>query len=764
MARSELAPARVAVAARAGQLDDLLDPDAATTLIASAGLAIESVTPTYLRLKPGHSALVGFTLRGEGPTGEVAVEAYARTFEGDEARTIAAKWPAERSVPTPLGAGVTLLPGGRTILFQFPNDGALRHLPAVATADRLRRLLTGVPELAGLRVQAHRSVVRPVRWKPERRFVGAADLRVADDETGRRERRELHLRWFPDARAEFVGAATRHLATHGLPVADQVGVVDGGRLHLERSLPGVDGAAALLAGDLEVGAVLDLLERLRRCPPMAGPIRRPLEPDRSARAALGLLATAAPDLEPLAGRVAATLQSTSDALVGIVHGDLHLHQLVVDGGDIALVDLERAGIGHPLLDVASLLAHVIDLAHHDPTGRAELDRFLHEVVEHTLRETRSGAGTLSLLLRGALVERALLALRRLDPGWRCTVEALLRRAIGEDDGAVWEVLHPRPSGIWTGWRRLPGGGEQPGTYEPVTGAFVDRAAHDDGALPGLLLWAGRGTVVSHRPGRRAVLRLDEADGDAFVKVVRPKRAEGVLASHMVAGELRCRHPRSVPVVPAVVESAAESGVVILRQMPGRPLHDTLMSRDGSQREAAIATVARSLVALRELDVTDAGLGPAADGGDADAWLGLIAMHRPALADDYSDVRSTLPMIGALLERPALVHGDLHDRNVFLVDGEIGLVDLDSLGVGDPGIDAGNLAAHLVLRAMQRGDAPQTGHAEAATFLAALDAGRREWAWTANVLFRLACIYRFRRRWSHLTGALLDAVRTCSESR
>jgi aminoglycoside phosphotransferase (APT) family kinase protein len=750
------------MAARAGQLDDLLDPDGATSLIANAGLAIVSATPTYLRLKPTHSALVGFTLRGEGPTGGVTVDAYARTFEGDEARTIAAKWPAERSVPTALGPGVTLLPGGRTILFQFPNDGALRHLPAVATADRLRRLLAGVQELAGLRVQAHRSVVRPVRWKPERRFVGAADLRVADDDTGRRERRELHLRWFPDARAEFVCAATRHLARHGLPVATQLGVVDDGRLHLERSLPGGDGAVALLAGNLDVGAVLDLLHRLRSCPPMVGQARRSLEPDRSARAALRLLATAAPDLEPLTDRVAESLRRTSDPLVGMVHGDLHLHQLVVDGTDLAVVDLERAGIGHPLLDVATLLAHVIDLTHRDPSRRAELDRFLHEVVEHTLRDDTSGAGTLALLLRAALVERALLALRRLDPGWRRGAEALLRRAIGDDEDVVWEVLHPRPTGIWTGWRRSPSGSAQPGTYEPVTGAFVDRAVHDDGALPGLALWAGQGTMVSHRPGRRAVLRLDGPDGGDFVKVVRPRRAVGVLAGHRVMGELRCRHPRSVPVVPAVVEAAADAGVVILRHMPGRPLHDVLITGDGHQREVALAAVARSLAALREIDVTDVGLGPAADGGDPDAWLGLISMHRPGLADDYSDTRGTLPKMAPSLERPALVHGDLHDRNVFLLDGEIGLVDLDSLGVGDPAIDAGNLAAHIVLRAVQRGDGSVVGHAEAAAFLAALDAGQREWDWTTNTLFRLACIYRFRRRWSHLATDLLDAVRTCSE--
>jgi aminoglycoside phosphotransferase (APT) family kinase protein len=754
------APDPVATGVCVGQLEGLIDPDAAVGLLAGAGLGVGSVTPSYLRIKPGRSALVGLVLRGDGPTGEVAVEAYARTFEGDEAAAIAAKWPAERAIATPFGPGVTLLPGGRTVLFQFPNDGALRNLPTVATADRLRRLVSDVPGLAGLRVQARRSVVRAVRWKPERRFVGAAELRVADDETGDRQRRSLHLRWFPDARAHGLATTARHLGRHGLPVAAQVGVADEGRLQLEATLPGRDGAGALLDGELEPAAVLDVLARLRSCPPLPGREARPQDPVRSARAALRLLASAAPELEPLAAEVAGALCAPGPER-SVVHGDLHLHQLLVGASGVGLVDLERSGTGHPLLDTAGLLAHVVDLAVRHPARRAQLDRFLAEVVAGTLEDGAGAAGTLTHLLRAALVERALLALRQLEPGWRERARAVLRRAIGEDDDAVWEVLHPRPAGAWTGWRPSVGGVPQPGTYEPVTGAFVDCTPLDDPALPGLAAWAGAGAVITHRPGRRAVVRTEGVDGVRFVKLVRPRRAEALVARHDLVRSLRCRQPGSVPLVPPVLDAHPEAGTVVLGRVPGRPLHDHLVSGDAQERQLALDAVAWTLSRMRDIDLSGVELGPAADGGDPGTWLEVISVQRPALLTAYAEVHSALPPPPDPPSRPALVHGDLHDRNALLVAGEVGLIDLDGLGMGDPALDAGNLAAHVVLRALQRGDAPEVAQVEAQALLVTADAGWRGRAWTARTLFRLSCLYRFRRRWAHLGDPLLAQAKAWS---
>jgi aminoglycoside phosphotransferase (APT) family kinase protein len=753
-------PVRMPPSASAGDLTDLLDPEAAAALISGAGLRVTSVEPTYLRLKVGRSALVGCTLHGADTDGDVQIDAYARTFAGQEAQTIAAKWSGQRAVSTPLGPGVALLPGERTVLFQFPNDGALRHLAAVSTPARLRRLLVDLPEFDGWRVQARRSSVRPIRWKPERRFVAGAHLRLVHDGRGDRNERELHLRWFPDRRATELSGTARHLGRHGVPVPPQIGVADQGRLQLERSLPGHDGAEALLDGTLEAGAVLDLIAALQAAPPFPSPRNRPRpEPALSARAALELLAAADPELGFLAGTASKSLRPCAEAASVVVHGDLHLHQLLAGGGRLAVVDLERTGIGDPLLDVATVLAHALDLAVRHPARRSLLERFAAELAESALRAAPGRAGVFVHLLRAALIERALLAFRQLEPDWQDHARTLLCRVVGENEGSGWEVLHPRPTGSWTGWRVADDGDVVHGTYEPVTGAFVDRVPESDTALPGLAVWASKGKVLTHRPGRRAVVRA----GDRFVKLLRPERVEALLTRHRVLGELARRHPDAVPAVPAVIHAQPSAGIVVQRRLRGHPLHDVLRGQDPEARRWALAQVASMLAGLRRVDVADVSLPPASDGGDPTAWLELVATHRPALVGDYTEVHRALPPATAIRSRPALVHGDLHDRNVYLFGEAVGFIDLDAFGIGDSAIDSGNLAAHIMLRALQRGDDPDIGRAEVDAFLELTADDRATRGWAARTLFRLACLYQFRRRWSRLAPILLQQAAACSNS-
>ena len=109
----------------------------------------------------------------------------------------------------------------------------------------------------------------------------------------------------------------------------------------------------------------------------------------------------------------------------------------------------------------------------------------------------------------------------------------------------------------------------------------------------------------------------------------------------------------------------------------------------------------------------------------------------------------------------LVHGDLHDRNLLLTTGGIALLNMDSLGIGDPVEDVGNLVSHFVLRALQAGRPAETCRVQARTFIEhyarLMDPPPFEGlgAVSARTLFRLACIYRFRRKWHHLCPALLN---------
>lgn len=747
-----------------GDLPALLDGAAGADLLRHAGLDVTAVSVDYLRLKPDRSALAACTLTGPAGT---EVPAYVRTFRGDEATTIAGKWRG-RAVDTPLGPGVALLPGGRSVLFQFPNDGHLRRLADLATIDRGRRLLAGAPGLAGWRIRGRRSTLRPVRWKPERRYVAAADLGLADDSTGERSRASVHLRWFPDGRGAALADLAGSLWRAGVPAPTPLGAAADGRLYVERSAPGRDGAEALTAGQLDAASVLDLLERLRRAP-AAGLGCRPLRsPTASARTALASLAEVVPHLQPLITDVTRLLPADPAAPTAVLaHGDLHLHQLLATPEQVTVVDLERAGVGDDLVDVASLLAHALELAatNRSDAGVHPAAAFVAAVADAELRRSGRRGPDLAVLLRAALVERALLAFRHLQPGWPEQVEALLRRAAGSTADGSWEVLHPRPSGLWTGWRRGDAGRQVAGVFEPVTAVFVDRA-EDDPALPGLAAWSARAELVGHRPGRRAVLR----HGASFVKVVRPRRVEPLVSGHAAVAAAAERSP-GVPASPALELVDRAAGVVVLSRVPGLPLHEVLMGGDHHERRAALTQVAGALRAVRGVDAGDLGLGAAADGGDLDRWLEVVTAHAPVDAGAYRAVHAGLPAPavstppggapGSSPMRASLVHGDLHDRNLLLDGPRTGWIDLDAAGVGDPSIDAGNLAAHVVLRALQRAGAPgrravADGRAAAEAFLEACGEGfPQSRAWTARTLFRLACLYPFRRRWAHLAPGLLD---------
>src|SRR5699024_437615 len=89
-------------------------------------------------------------------------------------------------------------------------------------------------------------------------------------------------------------------------------------------------------------------------------------------------------------------------------------------------------------------------------------------------------------------------------------------------------------------------------------------------------------VVSYRPGRRAVLRASQGDAAVFLKVMQPHRS----------GEIVDRHQRllgaGVP-VPEVI--AHRDGLVVLEELPGRPLARAVID------EGVDACSAADLVAL-----------------------------------------------------------------------------------------------------------------------------------------------------------------------
>ncbi|MFM8267102.1 MAG: phosphotransferase [Ilumatobacteraceae bacterium] len=731
---------------RIGDLAALVDAHAATDLARTAGLDVVSLRPTYLRLKPGESAIVGYDAHTWGQTSPV--QFHARTFDSkDRAETLAAKWAAKPVDDTFLAPGVAVSPSGSSVLFAFPNDNDLHGLRHVASARGWRRLLPDLPRVGAMGLSHRDLEITPVRYKPGRRVVGRVTGSMTA--TGDHDTRQLdaYFRWFGDDRGNWIARLSTAAHSAGIPVPHPIDVSGDGRLVLEERLEGIDGTTAIVNGLIDLDQLSASIRSLHQLPVASAPGSAVTDLDE-ALAALDTIALIEPRLATPALQLAIHLRRLDepDIALATIHGDLHLGQLVVVSGRAHLVDLERARSGQPHSDIASLAAHLLELELDGAaTGRsAPVD---------ALRHAWAAAGgdaddAVGVPLACALVRRALLALRSFDPRWPALGEHLLARAADTIASPRWRVIHARPSGHWTAQRteadrmitgRLDG-----------SGTWHDVVPTQDDNLPGLSDAIDRGALVSYRPGRRAVVRTTSS----FVKVVPPRRAQPLV------DRLETVRPLLPPQlrVPEVVAIDTARGIVELESMSGRSFHEVLMEGSASERTAAIHLAGELVAAFGALDTTHVELPSATDGGSVRAWAETIGAIHPSLLVVHLPVVDEVEQLEVrhLSDRPTrLVHGDLHDRNLLLGDGSGALIDLDSVGLGDPSIDLGNLGAHLVLRALQRGDAPAVGRHDAERLLRAADGDAAAQVHLVRTLCRLSCVYRFRARWASLATPLLD---------
>ncbi len=418
-----------------GDLSMLLDPVRAVELLRESGIAATSVNHDYLRLKAGESALLGCTIRGADESGgPFTIAGYFRTFADDRAVTLAAKWESMKPSATVVGPGVRLLATRRSVLFLFPNDAQLRGLRFIEDPDKLKRILGGLAGVgdAGWRVQGRKSIVHPVRYKPERRFIARVDLALKHDSTGEKSTRQVFLRFFPDSRGAKLDAIARafHGAAGGPPVPKPLGSLLAGRVFAEEAVAGIDLGAVIGAGRGPAQAVASALLRLHATKVPVPWTRTPATLVQAARAAVHALRSAD-------GALAATLDSVLRVVEGhafgpppasTIHGDLHLHQVLVTDGGPVFVDFERVAIGDPLEDVGNFVAHLLSHAARatDAGTRGHIDAFRDAFLRTYLAGApRRPGGDLLFFVACGLLELALLPFRRLEANWSAASRATL---------------------------------------------------------------------------------------------------------------------------------------------------------------------------------------------------------------------------------------------------------------------------------------------------------------------------------------------------
>lgn len=312
----------------------LLGEDAAGLLAVAAEAAggeLRAWKPRQVTHQPGRSTVVQYRADVAWPGGRTTAETVV----------------AATGSRIPDGAAVLDDGTTKVAVWRWPIDPSLPGLTAALDRERVARLLDDLGVDGGtiqLRVRAYR---------PGRRAVVEA--------SGRRGR--LFLKVVRPATVEALHRTHRSLA-EALPVPDSLGWTDDGIL----VMPGLRGRTLrelLRSGHSQLPPPAEVDALLDRFPAglAAGPRRRGLLTSAEHHAAV--IGSVLPALQSRLDDVLAALRDRDlvDHDVVAVHGDLYEAQLLVDRGRFSgLLDVDTAGAGHRVEDIANLCAHLSVLA------------------------------------------------------------------------------------------------------------------------------------------------------------------------------------------------------------------------------------------------------------------------------------------------------------------------------------------------------------------------------------------------------------------
>jgi len=311
------------------------------------------------------------------------------------------------------------------------------------------------------------------------------------------------------------------------------------------------------------------------------------------------------------------------------------------------------------------------------------------------------------------------------------------------DGEVWRIAR-----VWPGDPaplEAHRDGRVSGGHLLADGTVRLMAPNDDAKLPALDALARRGRVISHRPGKRAVVRLEST----FAKAVRHGRGGSVADAHERAATVLSRGF----VVPELAARSADA--VELTAIPGRTLHevgaDPATSRE-AWRSAWRAWRAAWVETLRTGENDRFALHAASDEARILREWADRATEHIGTTGRWS-LRDVADRLVRGLERaptsPArFAHRDLHDKQLLWDDERgIGIIDLDTCARADPALDLGNLQAHAELAVAQGRWTAERGDIAAEEIAAAAsELGVRERAvdvWRRAARFRVACVHLLR---------------------
>jgi aminoglycoside phosphotransferase (APT) family kinase protein len=268
----------------------------------------------------------------------------------------------------------------------------------------------------------------------------------------------------------------------------------------------------------------------------------------------------------------------------------------------------------------------------------------------------------------------------------------------------------------------------------------------------------QGILLVHRPERRGVVCLETGDGPRYAKVVRPQRVGAVVDKSSAVRNLDSREFS----VPDLLDVDADAGIIVSSALPGVSLYQLLNS------ERVVPAAGAAGGALRALHGATPPPNAASHGADDEIavvkdWCERTRTFMPDLCGSlHAASARVLEALSTDESPPVLLHRDFYDKQVF-VDrrGCVGLLDFDTLAMGEAALDVANALVHFELRALQGRCSPQLAATAADALLEGYGPSshvrRRIGDYADATRVRLACVYAFRPHQVAVVPALLARI-------
>ncbi len=728
---------------------------------------LTAVGHDYIRLKPGTSCIVG----GTAVVDDQAWPIYTKVLPVGSPKLAR---PFDREPVAGPGGLVPVTIGrlGLTI-WPFPNDAELRPLARLSRAGDRARLLSAV---SAVDPSASTGRLVTLAYKPERRYVAAWTPEGQPSAT---------LRLHAEAYSRALSAARLLRSCGDLRVPSLIGHADRWRAMLVDWVRGTSLIDVLHAPEADVASVFArvgaALAELHAQAPTGLPALGRAEIATAVNAASAHVAWTLPDVSgrasSLAQRVTQTLSGDWASVATAVHGDFYAKQVLIDAGHVAIVDLDDAALGDPMVDVGNFVAHLeLDVVR----GRLPADTAARAGAAFVSGyAVARGPGALNRLdgyVAAAIVKLAPRPFRDRAANWPEQTTALLERAEARvrpyrvrNSGAA-HGRHAAPTVC------VPDDGMASLLADP---AFTFLGPAMDG--PAVATWLQSSVakqsvslrrvvsrrVVRHKIGRRCLVEFEVETTEGVERWLAKVRARGVDARSAGFQDALWRggfddlsaHRVSVP---EVIGQAPDLRLWIQRKVEAaEPLGaDRFLAADAVWSETA-----QAIARLHACGVAPCRTHTLGDEiAILNERLAIVARHWPRRADQIARVQDACAAAAASCPIPthaACLHRDFYFDQVLVHRHRLYLVDLDTAAAGDPALDAGNFIAHLLERAVRMPNHEREHQRAASLFRAAfLEASpgvdpRAVDVYTSLSLARLAAISTAFAERRAFTDALVD---------